>query len=200
MSHLYRILGVSETCTDDELKKAFQKKALLWHPDRQPDEKRRARAEHMFKEISTSYNSIIQLRENGQDALFEMHAAEQAHRRQHGSSAGWRHPGAGGRHPGAGGMGNEQRDWQAHRAAYDKANRVPKDAPRRILFFCTGIVTMGMVFNMAMLYRTNSIEPSNDLIAGAPHKPAARPPHAGSLTACWLALLSSAARRHEQCA
>ena len=74
MSHLYRILRVSETCTDDELKKAFQKKALLWHPDRQPDEKRRARAEHMFKEISTSYNSIIQLRENGQDALFEMHA------------------------------------------------------------------------------------------------------------------------------
>lgn len=123
MSHLYRILGVPQTCSDEELKKAFQKKALLWHPDRQPDETRRARAEHMFKEISTSYNRIVQLRESGQDAMAELHQAEQAYRHQY-RNPGFQHGGrAGNRHPGAGGAGNEHRDWQAHRAAYDKANR-----------------------------------------------------------------------------
>ena len=165
---MYRILGVPQTCSDDELKKAFQKKALLWHPDRQPDETRRARAEHMFKEISTSYNQIVQLRENGQDVLSELHRAEQAYRQQYGNT-GFQHggrPGPGSSHPSAGGMGNEQRDWQAYRAAYDKANRVPKDAPRRILFFCSGITAMGLLFNIVMMHRANSIEPSNQLIAG----------------------------------
>ena len=174
MSHLYRILGVPQTCSDEELKKAFQKKALLWHPDRQPDETRRARAEHMFKEISTSYNQIVQLRESGQDVLSELHQAEQAYRQQYGST-GFQHggrAGPGSRHPGAGGTGNEHRDWQAHRAAYDKANRVPKDAPRRILFFCSGIAAMGLLFNITMMHRANSIEPSNQLIAGVTSAPA----------------------------
>lgn len=173
MSHLYRILGVPQTCSDEELKKAFQKKAMLWHPDRQPDEKRRARAEHMFKEISTSYNHIVQLRESGQDAMAELQQAEHAYRQQYSRNAGFRYSGrARNSHPGAGGAGNEHRDWQAHRAAYDKANRVPKDAPRRILFFCSGIAAMGLLFNITMMQRANSIEPTNHLIAGVTPVPA----------------------------
>ena len=103
--------------------------------------------------------------------MSELHQAEQAHRQQYGSSAGFQHRG-GARNPNAGGMGYEQRNWEAHRAAYDKANRVPKDAPRRILFFCSGIAAMGMLFNLTMMHRANSIEPTNQLIAGTSSVPA----------------------------
>lgn len=140
MSHLYRVLGVSDRCTDEELKKAFQKKALLWHPDRQTEDipGKKERAEHMFKEITSSYDNIVRMRENGQDVMFELHQAEQAHARSNSQAGGYAsRDGYRQARPGAGGMGNAQRDWQAHRAAYDKANRMPKDAPRRILYFVT---------------------------------------------------------------
>lgn len=35
----YKILGVSENASDDEIKKAFRKAALKYHPDRNPDDK-----------------------------------------------------------------------------------------------------------------------------------------------------------------
>lgn len=47
----YAILGVSETATQDEIRKAFQQKARTLHPDvnKEPD------AEERFKEISEAY-------------------------------------------------------------------------------------------------------------------------------------------------
>ncbi|KAJ1666033.1 Molecular chaperone (DnaJ super) [Coemansia sp. RSA 1813] len=52
----YSILGVSKTANDDELKKAYRKLALKWHPDRHKDDKEKAEKE--FKDISEAYEAL----------------------------------------------------------------------------------------------------------------------------------------------
>ena len=52
----YSILGVSRNATDEELKKAYRKLALKWHPDRNKDNKKEA--EEKFKEISQAYEVL----------------------------------------------------------------------------------------------------------------------------------------------
>ena len=51
----YAILGVSKTATDDELKKAFRKLAVKFHPDKNPDDKK---GEEKFKEINEPYEVV----------------------------------------------------------------------------------------------------------------------------------------------
>jgi molecular chaperone DnaJ len=48
----YEILGVNRNATDTDLKKAYRKLALQYHPDRNPDDKT---AEEKFKEINEAY-------------------------------------------------------------------------------------------------------------------------------------------------
>src|SRR6201981_2823732 len=52
----YDVLGVSRGATEDELKKAYRKLALKYHPDRNPDDRRAA--EERFKEISEAYQVL----------------------------------------------------------------------------------------------------------------------------------------------
>lgn len=50
----YAILGVKTTATDDEIRKAYRKKALQYHPDKNPT----ATAEEIFKQISKAYETL----------------------------------------------------------------------------------------------------------------------------------------------
>lgn len=45
----YQILGVSRGATEDEIKKAYKKAALKWHPDRNTDNTEQATKK--FKEV-----------------------------------------------------------------------------------------------------------------------------------------------------
>ena len=51
----YDILGVSQNATEDEIKKAYRKLAIQYHPDKNPGDKK---AEEKFKEISEAYEIV----------------------------------------------------------------------------------------------------------------------------------------------
>lgn len=60
MKDYYSILGVDKNASQDEIKKAFRKLSLKWHPDRQQgkSEEEKKAAEEKFKEISEAYETL----------------------------------------------------------------------------------------------------------------------------------------------
>jgi len=55
MADFYATLGVSQTASDDEIKKAYRKLAMTYHPDRNNGSKE---AEERFKEITEAYDVL----------------------------------------------------------------------------------------------------------------------------------------------
>ncbi|HEY0589691.1 MAG TPA: molecular chaperone DnaJ, partial [Pseudoduganella sp.] len=51
----YEILGVAKNSSEDEIKKAYRKLAMKYHPDRNPDSKE---AEEKFKEVKEAYEML----------------------------------------------------------------------------------------------------------------------------------------------
>ncbi|XP_020930633.1 dnaJ homolog subfamily B member 2 isoform X7 [Sus scrofa] len=56
MASYYEILDVPRSATADDIKKAYRKKALQWHPDKNPDNKEFA--EKKFKEVAEAYEVL----------------------------------------------------------------------------------------------------------------------------------------------
>jgi curved DNA-binding protein CbpA len=53
-SDCYTVLGIKVTATEEEIKKAYRKKALQYHPDKNSS----AAAEEIFKEINKAYETL----------------------------------------------------------------------------------------------------------------------------------------------
>ena len=52
----YKVLGISRSSSADEIKQAYRKLALKWHPDK--NQATRVEAENFFKEISEAYQML----------------------------------------------------------------------------------------------------------------------------------------------
>ncbi len=54
-TNYYDILGVSKSANETEIKKAYKKQAMQYHPDRNTGDKK---AEAKFKEINEAYQTL----------------------------------------------------------------------------------------------------------------------------------------------
>jgi DnaJ domain len=53
----YKVLQVDRGASDDDLKKAYRKLAMKWHPDKNPSNKKEAEAK--FKQIAEAYDVCV---------------------------------------------------------------------------------------------------------------------------------------------
>lgn len=83
----YKILGISRTANDDEIKKAFKKLALKYHPDKNKD----PGAEDKFKEVAEAYDVLSDKKKR---EVFDRYGEEGL--KGHGSPSGSSSGGAGG--------------------------------------------------------------------------------------------------------
>ena len=65
----YDVLGVSKSATGDEIKKAYRKKSLKVHPDKNKSEK----AQEAFKKLSQAY---VCLSEEDKRAMYDRYGNE----------------------------------------------------------------------------------------------------------------------------
>lgn len=86
----YRVLGVNRDASDAEIKKAYRKEALKWHPDKNPENK--AVAEKRFKEVSQAFKVLSDPDER---AHFDRYGEE---RQNGGGMRRQQHPFGGGMH------------------------------------------------------------------------------------------------------
>jgi molecular chaperone DnaJ len=81
----YEVLGVNRDCSEDDLKKAYRKLAMKWHPDRNPDN---PKAEEHFKEAKEAYEVLCDAQKRAAYDQFG-HAGVDPHAAGAGAGAGF---------------------------------------------------------------------------------------------------------------
>ena len=74
MTTHYDILGIARDCSDEDIRKAYRKKAMKYHPDKNPDNL--AEATEMFKKVAEAYE-ILSDRSKRQEYDNELSGANQ---------------------------------------------------------------------------------------------------------------------------
>ncbi len=62
MQDPYKVLGVPENASDDEIKKVYRKLSRQYHPDANINNPNKASAEEKFKEVQKAYEDILKIR------------------------------------------------------------------------------------------------------------------------------------------
>ncbi len=70
MTDPYKVLGVSPTATDDEVKKAYRNLAKKYHPDKYKDSDLADLASEKMAEINAAYDEIQKMRASGSSGSF----------------------------------------------------------------------------------------------------------------------------------
>ena len=61
----YKVLEVSSSATNDEIKRAYRELSRKYHPDSYVNNPLAGLAEEKFKEVQEAYDQIMKERENG---------------------------------------------------------------------------------------------------------------------------------------
>ena len=61
----YSVLGVSRDASDEEIKKAYRKLSMKYHPDANINNPNKEQAEEKFKEVQQAYEQIMKEKEYG---------------------------------------------------------------------------------------------------------------------------------------
>lgn len=65
MGDPYKVLGVSPSATDEEVKAAYREMAKKYHPDKYADTPLSDLASEKMKEVNEAYDEIVRMRKNG---------------------------------------------------------------------------------------------------------------------------------------
>ncbi|XP_034476933.1 dnaJ homolog subfamily B member 6 isoform X2 [Drosophila innubila] len=88
MVDYYKVLDVARTATDGEVKKAYRKLALKWHPDKNPDNLEEANKR--FRELSEAYEVLSDARKRRiYDARATLHKSSASSSANSSSSSGY---------------------------------------------------------------------------------------------------------------
>lgn len=70
MTEYYEVLGLTRSATPEQIKKAYRKKAMVFHPDKNPDN---PEAEAKFKEVSEAYEVLS---DDNKKQIYDQYGAE----------------------------------------------------------------------------------------------------------------------------